>query len=258
MISIWRIWAIASNGFREVIRDRVLYLVGLFTLVLALAWRIIPQVAAGTDEKILLDLGIGAIGLLSVIVAVFVGTGLINKEIEKRTVLVLIPKPISSAEFIIGKHLGLTAVLSVLVAMMTAVYFVLLFWTQIEFPVETLLVSVLYLLLELGLLVAVAILFGVFTSSLLATLLAFGVYLMGHLSQDLLELGKISESEALQSFTKGLYLVLPDLSRLNLRNEAVYGLLPEPTVLLSHAVYAILYMILILTIATFVFSRRQF
>lgn len=257
-MDIQRIWAIASNGFREVIRDRILYLIGLFALFLALAFRIIPDVAAGTDGKILLDLGIGGIGVLSVIIAVFVGTGLINKEIEKRTVLVLIPKPISSAEFIVGKHLGLSGVLLVLVTAMTLIYFGMLLWAQISFPVGSLIVSILYLFLELVLIVAIAILFGVFTSSLLASLLAFGVYLMGHLSQDLLELGKISESETLASFTKGLYLVLPDLSRLNLRNEAVYGLLPEPTVLLSHAVYAVLYTVLVLAIATWVFSQRQF
>lgn len=257
-MSIGRIWAIASNGFREVIRDRILYLIGLFALLLVFTWQFLPQVAAGTDEKIFLDLGIGAIGIFSVIVAVFVGTGLINKEIEKRTVLVLIPKPISSAEFIVGKHLGLTGVLAVLVAVMTAIYFGLLLLGQTAFPVGSLLLSVLFLLLELALLVAVAILFGVFTSSLLATLLTFGVYLMGHLSQDLLELGKISENETLETFTKGIYLVLPDLSRLNLRNEAVYGLVPDPLVLLSHAGYALLYTILVLTIATLIFSRRQF
>lgn len=257
-MSIGRIWAIASNGFREVIRDRILYLLGVFALLLAFAWQFLPQVAAGTDQKIFLDLGIGAIGIFSVVVAVFVGTGLVNKEIEKRTVLVLIPKPINSAEFIVGKHLGLTGVLAVLVAAMTGIYFGLLLLSQTAFPVGTLLLSILFLLLELILVVAIAILFGVFTSSLLATLLTFGIYIMGHLSQDLLELGKISDNETLKSFIKGLYLVLPDLSRLNLRNEAVYGLVPDPLVLLSHAGYALLYTVLVLTLATFIFSRRQF
>ncbi len=87
-ISILRIWAIAANSFREVIRDRILYFIGFFALLMAFAWRLLPEIAVGTDEKIFLDLGLAAIGLLGVIVAVFVGTGLINKEIDKRTILV--------------------------------------------------------------------------------------------------------------------------------------------------------------------------
>ena len=253
-----RIWAIASNGFQEVIRDRVLYLIGFFALLLVIALRLLPEISAGTDEKIFIDFGLGAISLLSAVVAIFVGTGLINKEIEKHTVLVLIPKPISRAEFIIGKHLGLSAVLTVMVTVMMAIYLLLLHWSGIAYPLMSLVISIIYLLLELALLIAVAILFGVFTSSILATLLSLGVYLMGHFSQDLLELGKISKNEGIKLFTEGLYLVLPDLSRLNLRNEAVYSLLPSGGELLSHGIYGILYTILLLVIAIIVFSRRQF
>lgn len=253
-----RIWAIATNGFREVIRDRVLYLIGFFALLLGIALLLLPEISAGTHEKIFLDFGLGAIGLLSVVVAVFVGTGLINKEIEKRTVLVLIPKPISRSEFIIGKHLGLCAVLAVLVAVMTLIYFGLLSVSEITYPLATIAVSLLYLLLELILLTAVAMVFGVFTSSILATLLSFGVYLMGHVSHDLVELGKLSKNASIEFFTQSLYLVLPDLSRLNLRNEAVYGLLPPPLELLGHAAYGILYTVLLLAIAILLFSRREF
>jgi len=121
-ISILRIWAIAANSFREVIRDRILYFIGFFALLMAFAWRLLPEIAVGTDEKIFLDLGLAAIGLLGVIVAVFVGTGLINKEIDKRTILVLIPKPLSRAEFILGKHLGLSGVLAVMLGVMLVIY----------------------------------------------------------------------------------------------------------------------------------------
>ncbi|MEC4983571.1 MAG: ABC transporter permease [Oscillatoria sp. PMC 1068.18] len=257
-MNIVRIWAIATNGFQETIRDRVLYLIGFFALLLAIALRLLPEIAATTENKIFLDLGLAAIALLSAVVAIFVGTGLINKEIEKRTVLVLIPKPISRAEFIIGKHLGLAGVLVVLVTVMTLIYFGLLVWGQITFPLGSIVVSMVYLFLELILLVAAAIVFGVFTSSLLATLLTFGIYLMGHFSRDLVELGNLSENESIQFFTSGLYLVLPDLSRLNLRNEAVYGLLPPVPDLLGDALYGLVYTVVLLAIAIVIFSRRQF
>ncbi len=257
-MNLTRIWAIAANGFREVIRDRILYVIGFFALLLVIASRILPQVAVSADEKIFLDLGIGAMSILGAIVAIFVGTGLINKEIEKRTVLILIPKPISKAEFIVGKHLGLSAVLLVLVATMTIIYLSLMSLSSISYPLGSLLVAIVYILIELALLTAVAMAFGVFTSSILATLLSFGVYVMGHLSRDLLELGKITKNESIEALTKTMFLILPDLERLNLKNEAVYGLLPTTGELFSSAVYGLVYIVLLLTITILIFSQRQF
>jgi ABC-type transport system involved in multi-copper enzyme maturation permease subunit len=257
-VSFGRIWAIASNGFREVIRDRILYLIGLFTLLLLLALRLLPEIAATTQDKIFLDVGLAAIELLSVFVAVFVGTSLINKEIDKRTVLVLIPKPVTRAEFIIGKHLGLSGVLAVLMIALTLIYLILLSFSRIEYPLASILVSTLYLFLKLSLLIAVALLFGVFTSSILATLLTLAVYLMGNLSRDIVTVGNLSRNSNLESLTQNLYLVLPDLSRLNLKNEAVYGILPSPQTLLSNGAYGVFYTVLLLAIAILIFSRREF
>ena len=253
-----RIWAIATNGFREVIRDRILYFIAFFALLLIVASRLLPEVAATTEDKIFLDLGLGMIGLLGAFVAILVGTGLVNKEIARRTVLVLIPKPISRAELLIGKHLGLLAVLGVIVVAMTGVYFGILSWSKITYPAGSIVVSLIYLLIELSLLVAVAIAFGVFTSELLATLLTFSIYLVGHFSRFLIEIGKISENESFRTLTETIYLVLPDLERLNLRNEAVYGLLPPAPELFFNALYGIVYTVVILAIAMAIFSRREF
>ncbi|MBD2288536.1 MAG: ABC transporter permease [Microcystis sp.] len=257
-ISILRIWAIAANGFREVIRDRILYFIGFFALLMAFAWRLLPEIAVGTHEKIFLDLGLAAIGLLGVIVAVFVGTGLINKEIDKKTILVLIPKPLSRAEFILGKHLGLSGVLVVMLGVMLVIYLLMLLGMKVSFQALPLIVSVFYLGLELILIAAVAIAFGVFTSSILATLMTFGVYLMGHISKDLIQLGIISKNPNILAITKNIYLILPDLERLNFRNEAVYGLLPSADVLIGNALYSLVYTGLLLGISILIFSRRQF
>ena len=257
-ISILRIWAIAANGFREVIRDRILYFIGFFALLMAFALRLLPEIAVGTHQKIFLDLGLAAIGLLGVMVAVFVGTGLINKEIDKRTILVLIPKPLSRAEFILGKHLGLSGVLAVMLGVMLVIYLLMLLGMKVSFQPLPLIVSVFYLGLELILIAAVAIAFGVFTSSILATLMTFGVYLMGHISKDLIQLGIISKNANILAITQNIYLILPDLERLNFRNEAVYGLLPSADVLIANALYSLVYTGLLLGISILIFSRRQF
>ncbi|MBE9137801.1 ABC transporter permease [Nodosilinea sp. LEGE 07088] len=255
-----RVGVIGRTVFLEVIRDRILYLVALFALVMVIAKVLLPDIAVGAENKILIDLGLASIHLLSVVVAVFVGTGLINKEIEKRTVLVLIAKPVSRAEFIVGKHLGLTAVLAVLIAALGLIFIALLAVSGIAFSLGSLVLALLFMVLEAALLVAVAIAFGVFTSSLLATLLTFAVYLMGHLSQDLVAFGQLSETPAVQRLTNILYLLLPDLERLNLRNQATYGpeLLPSVSELWGHGLYGLLYTALLLMVASVIFSRRQF
>ena len=259
-MNIGRIFVIASNVFREVIRDRILYLLGFFGIILLLANLLLPEVAASTEDKMLLDVGLGAIGIAGLVVAVFVGTGLVNKEIEKRTVYVLTAKPLTPAEFIVGKHVGLSVVLGIMVAIMTVVYVAILTLNAIAFPVQSILLAVAFLFLELSLITAIAILFGVFTSSLLAIFLTFAVYLMGHLSRDLVLLTELSESPNIKRITDSMYLVLPDLSRLDLKNVAVYGmdLLPSPLELLGNAGYGLLYIVLALAIATMVFARREF
>ncbi|MBD2355354.1 ABC transporter permease [Tolypothrix sp. FACHB-123] len=255
-----RIFVMASNVFQEVIRDRILYIIGFYTLILAAAMRILPEIAATTEGKIFLDFGMALMGVIGLIVSVFVGTGLINKEIEKRTVLVLIAKPISRSEFITGKYFGLSAVLAVLITMMTVIYLGFLQIAHISHGIASILIAVLFLFLQISLINAVAISFGSFTSSLLAVILTFAVYLMGNISQDLLKFGRLSSNPGIERLTQALYLILPDLSRLDLKNEAVYGLqaLPSPTALIANAGYGLLYSSMLLAIAILIFSRREF
>lgn len=260
MLNLARITVVARNVFLEVIRDRILYLAGLFALIMVLASVLLPQVAAGTSDKIFLDLGLAAINLFTLVVAIFVGTGLVNKEIEKKTVLVLIAKPVSRFEIILGKHLGLAAVVALLMLVQTGIFIVLLTVRGIEYPAGSMLVAIAFMYLEMLLIIAFTIVFGVFTSSLLATLLAFGTYLVGHLSTDLLKLSQLSDSPSFQKAVEAMYLVLPDLERLNLKNEAVYGaaVLPAPGTLALNALYGLIYTALLLTIAGNIFARRQF
>jgi ABC-type transport system involved in multi-copper enzyme maturation permease subunit len=257
-MNVHRIWVIANNVFREVIRDRVLYLIGVFALAMLLAGRLIPEVASVASAKILQDIGLGAIALIGLVVAVFVGAGLINKEIEKRTVLVLLAKPMGRSEFILGKHLGLCAVLAVLIATMGLINGLLLHSYQISFDLGAMALSLVFLWLELCLVAAVALLFGAAMSSLLATLLTLAIFAMGHLSPDLVKLAALTDNPELQRAVRSLYLVLPDLSRLNLRNDAIYSNLPPAVTLGAIALYALLYITALLALSSVIFQRREF
>ncbi len=257
-MNVSRIWAIGANVFREVVRERVLYITALFGIALVMSVLLLNDLSAGAEGKISLDVGLAGMGLLGLTVSAFVGSGLINKEIEKKTALVLIAKPISRSEFIVGKHLGLTSMLGVLIAIMTSILFGVMAWRNIPFSWGALSTSSLFLLLELAVIVAVALLFGVFTSSLMATVLTFAVYFMGHFSQNLVTLSQSIETESVRSLVKGIYLIFPDLSRLDLKNQAVYGLLPDAGTLALNAGYGLLYVIFLLAIASFIFGRREF
>ncbi|MFP4008736.1 MAG: ABC transporter permease [Spirulinaceae cyanobacterium] len=257
-MSMSRIWAIAINGFREGIRARALYLIAFFALLFALALQILPDVSATYEDKILLDIGLGMMGLLTAIAAIALGAKTIDQEIERRTILVLVAKPLSRTELIVGKHLGLVAVAWVWLVTMTAIYLIGLSLVDISYSFGAIALSALYLLLELGLLIAAALTFSVFTSSLLATLLTFGLYLVGHFSRDLLELGQLSENSTIERFTQVLYVILPDLSRLNLRNDVVYGVIPSGGEIGLDVFYGLAYIMALLILAAAVLSHRQF
>ncbi len=259
-MNVNRVIAIANNSFREVVRDRILYIIGFYAVILAIAAILLPQLAAATEDKMFLDLGLAVMSILSLIIAVFVGTGLVSKEIEKRTILMLIAKPISRPEFILGKYLGLSTVLALLVVAMSAIYLIFLQVNNINYSVQSIVINTIFLILQLSLISAIAIAFGVFTGSILATALTFAVYLMGNITQDLLKLAQVNENPGLEKITQGLYLLLPDLSRLDLKNDAVYGLsaLPDSTTLFINAGYSLVYSAMLLAIAAFIFSQKEF
>ncbi len=257
-MSLIRIWAVASNVFREVMRDRIFLTIGFYAVLMLAAWRLLPEVSGAAQDKILTDFGTASSSLLGVLITIFVGTNLINKEIEKRTVFTIVTKPISSIEFILGKHLGLSAVLAIVVAGMTAIYLCMLSLARIDYQLFPLLLSSVFLFLELCLIAAAALLFGVFTSSILAILLTFSLYLVGHLSEGMVKLAGVTKNPGFQQFTDNLYLVLPDLSRLDLKNDAVYGVIPSADILWTNAGYAAVYTVALLLMTTVIFSRRQF
>ena len=255
-----RISVIATNVFREMVRDRILYILGFYIFILATALLLLREVSGSADNKMFLDLGLAAMAVLGLVVAVFIGTGLVNKEIEKRTLLVFIAKPISRSEFVIGKYLGLVAVLTSLVAVMTVIYLVFLQVGNINHQTASIFISAIFLVLQLCLISAVAITFGIVSNSLLATPLTIAVYFIGNITQDILEFGRLSNNSGFERFAQGLYLVLPDLSRLDLKNDAVYGLqaLPDFTTLVSNGLYGIFYSLMLIAIAILIFSQREF
>ena len=255
-----RIAAIAGNAFREAVRDRVLYNLVLFVLLLTVAAIFIGELSGGQERKIIVDFGLSAILLFGVFIAIFVGVGLVYKEIERRTIYAIFSKPVGRGEFVIGKYLGLCLTLFVnLVLMGAGVSLALIYvsrgWEPLALSIWP---AILLIYFELMILTSVALLFSSFSSPALSALLTFFVFIIGHFSSDLKSLATSLGSTSARFFFKAIYYVLPNLASYSFITPAAHGQMPAVANLLAAVLYALIYVMVILAATTLIFSRRNF
>jgi ABC-type transport system involved in multi-copper enzyme maturation permease subunit len=253
-----RILTIARNTFREAVRDRVLYNLVLFVLLITGGAIFLGELTAGQEARTIVNLGLGAMLLFGAFISIFVGVGLVSKEIEKRTVYAIFSKPISRAEFILGKYLGLCLTLLVNVLVMGAGVSIALLAVGGRDFAFAIWGAILLLFLELMILTAVAILFSSFSSPALSALLSFFVFIIGHFSASLNELAKNMGSGFAKIVFGAIYYFLPNLSNFVFRTETSHGLVPPASMLFGAAGYAVVYVAILLIITIAVFSRRNF
>ena len=252
-----KIRAIAGITFKEAKRDRVLYLLFFFAALGIVASRVLALLTVGDRIKIIKDVGLASISLFGVLMAILIGTGLVYKEIDKKTIFTLLAKPLHRAEFILGKFLGLVLTLFVMTLAMSIIFLAIVFAHTLRIA-GALLGGVSYIFLELVLITAVAILFSSFSTPILSSLFALGFYLIGHLSWGLELILKKMAPGAGRTFVRALYTVLPDLENFNFKTEVVHGLAIPPAIYLSSFVYGLCYTVFILALAILIFRRRDF
>ena len=183
-----RLWTVARNTFRESVRDKVLLTLLVVAFLVTAAARLMPSLAAGEGVKIIKDLGLRSMTLFSILIAILVGGRLVYKEIEKRTLFVILAKPLRRWEFLVGKYLGLMLLLIVSVAIMTAWFALFLAITRVRLD-PRLLLPVAMLILKLGIITAVAVLFSTFVTPVSGTVFSLAVYFLGNLSRSLIYWG---------------------------------------------------------------------
>ena len=248
--------AIARNTFLETIRDRILNAIVLFAVVLIGASILLGQLSAGQDIKIIKDLGLAAINFFGVVIAIFVGTSLVHKELDKRTVFVVLTKPVPRPAFLLGKLLGLSTTLTVLTAAMGASYLGLLLLLKV--PLHAGMFQAIGLAwLEFQLLTVVTILFSTFSTPVLCMLYAFAIYIIGHNMGTLAELGK-KANPVLRGVIELLQVALPNLSLYDIKNQVVYGFAASAGQLGWTAAYTLAYGAAVFCVAAAVFARREF
>lgn len=255
-----RVASIALHTFKECVRERVLYNLIVFALLLIGAAILFGSISVGIEEIILVNLGLSSISVFGLLMAIFIGIGLVSKEIERRTVYVLLSKPVRRAELILGKYLGLLLTLMVNTAIMTAGFYAALFYQKRTLATGDLVVleAVYFILLQLAMVVGLALLFSCISTPILSAVFTFCVYVIGNLSSDIRWFGQETGSPVVQTLTDVLYYVLPNFGDFNVISRVAQGQGVAGYLLLANSLYALLYISILLSAAILIFEEREF
>ena len=240
-------------------RDRVLYSLVFFALLMMAAAVAVGQISIGIEQTVIVSLGLSAISVIGVLISVFIGVALVSKEMDKRTLYALLAKPVRRWEFLLGKFGGLVLTLAVNTAAMALGLLLVMLYVKhsLERSDAVVLVAVYFILLKLALIVALALLFSCFTTPLLAILFTVGLYIVGLYVQELRDLPVEVMSPAMAAFTKWLSHLLPNFENFNVMAMAAHGRAVPGALILQNTLYAVVYCTIVLTAAAVVFSRRN-
>jgi ABC-type transport system involved in multi-copper enzyme maturation permease subunit len=252
-----KITGVVLNTFREAIRDKVFITIIIFAILVMVSGKIIQPLALGEEEKIIKDIGLNSITLFSVLIAILVGGRLIYKEVEKRTIYLIISRPLHRWQFILGKYFGLLLVLFESLLIMTCAFYLILVLLKMT-PNVYLLLSVLMTFCELWIVTALAILFSTFATPITSAVFTFALYFIGHLTRDLKVLAMMSKSLQVKLITDIFYYLLPNLANFNVKGDVVHNVSIEPRVIILTIVYAVVYSSVILFISCLIFQRKDF
>jgi ABC-type transport system involved in multi-copper enzyme maturation permease subunit len=251
--------AVALNTFREAVRDRVLYNLVFFALLMIAAAILVGQISIGIEKIVIASLGLSAISFIGLVIAIFIGVGLVYKEIDKRTLYALLAKPVERWEFVLGKFAGLLLTLTVNTAAMAVGLFVALLYVKhsLERSDVAVFVAVYFIALKLALVVALALLFSSATTPLLSILYTAGLYLAGNFIQEMRTLRTDLISPALAALMRWLSYVLPNFGNFDVVGAASHGRGIPRALIWQNTLYAALYCTIVLLGAAAVFSRRD-
>jgi ABC-type transport system involved in multi-copper enzyme maturation permease subunit len=250
---------VAINTFREAVRDRVLYNLIFFALLMIGAAIFVGQISIGIERLVIVNLGLSAISLIGLVMAIFIGVGLVYKEIEKRTLYSLLAKPIQRWEFLAGKYAGLLLTLLVNTALMTLGLAAALYYVGRPFVHAdvSILVAIYFILLELALVTALALFFSCFSSPMLSTLFTLGIYITGTFAGDIRNFGDFTKNHAIQAMTRAIYYMLPNFHNFNAIGIAGHGEAVPFALVWQNTLYTVLYVGLLLVAASAIFSHRN-
>ncbi len=253
-----RVIHIASNTFREAVRDRVLYNLIAFALLLSGAAILVGQISIDIEKLVVINLGLTAVSLFGVVIAIFIGIGLVSKEIEKRTLYTVLSRPVRRWEFIVGKFFGLAGTLVVNTLFMALGVFGALLYLAHRFhkPDAWVLVALYFIILQFLIICALALLFSSFSSPLLSAVFAFALFVIGSFAEDLRGFATMAHGVSRWLATGAAYLV-PNFSALNVISSVAHEQPIAGHLILYNTVYAALYTAMAVCGAVLIFQHRN-
>ena len=251
-----RCLAVAHNTFRESVRDKVLYVLLFFAAAVIFGSKALGWISIGQDIKIVKDITLAAISIFGVLIAIFVGTSLVYKEIDKRTLYTILSQPMHRYEFVLGKYLGLLALLAVTVVFMASVSaaYVLLLGGTLD---ATWFLAVLLIFVKLAFVTAIAILFSAITSPILGAVIVFSIYVFGHATGVFRELPPQFDGTFAKTLLEAAYYILPNLGNFDIRAEAANGVDVSLAFVAFAIVYGLLYTTAVLLMAILAFEDKD-
>jgi len=253
-----RIAYIASNTFREAVRDRVLYNLIAFALLLVGAAILVGQISIDIERLVVINLGLTAVSLFGAVIAIFIGIGLVSKEIEKRTLYTVLSRPVRRWEFIVGKFFGLAGTLVVNTFFMALGVFGALLYVshRLQTPDSWVLVALYFIVLQFLIITALALLFSSFSSPIMSAVFAFALFVIGSFAEDLRSFAAIANGATRWLATGAAYLV-PNFSALNVISSVAHGEPVSGHLILYNTIYTIFYAAMALSGAVLIFERRN-
>jgi ABC-type transport system involved in multi-copper enzyme maturation permease subunit len=253
-----RIGYIATNTFREAVRDRVLYNLIAFVLLLSGAAIFVGQISIEIEKLVVINLGLTAVSLFGVVIAIFIGIGLVSKEIEKRTLYTVLSRPVRRWEFIVGKFFGLTGTLIVNAFFMAIGVFGALLYVAHKFVGSDaqILVALYFIVLQFVIICALALLFSSFSSPLLSAVFTFALFVIGSFAEDLRGFAGMTHGLTRWLATGAAYLV-PNLSALNVITSVAHGEAVPSQLIVNNTLYALTYAAMAICGAILIFERRN-
>jgi len=256
---------IARNTFREAIRDRILYNLLFFALLMIMVSLLLATLTVGEPSKIIIDIGLGSINIFGALIAIFLGIGLIIKEIEKKTIYNILSKPVHRFQFIAGKYLGLLVTIMVNIVIMGAGLYLILIINELRWGHDLSNINLdiwkaIYLIfIELMVVTALALMFSTFSSSsTLSAIFTIAVYFIGHLTEELKLLGDKFPGTYLERLIDLFYYLLPNFDNFNVKGKVVHGIFVSPNYMIMVTLYGFLYIAAVLVISGVIFQRRDF
>ncbi len=251
-----RIFVVAKNTFKESVRDKVFYALFAFAFVAITFTIFLGSISLDEDLHIVRSLGLAGIYLFGVLITVFLGTSLMYKEIERRTLYFILSKPISHGQVIAGKFLGLFSSVALSIAGMTIIYLGVVWYSGGGFDTLGLL-AIFFEIIEVGLLIALSIFFSTFSKPLPSIVYALLVIYIGHSLGMLVDFTKRGSALA-HDVVQGLYYVLPNLEKFDIRDLVLYGNAPSLTAVFLVILYATIYTIILLAGGALLLQKREF